>query len=78
MVHPHDWATPGTCMTCLHPPQATSGAPGGGCSLMLHDGHAMIGGMPPSPNALASELAPDACGWPPPPPFSPPGLAITW
>ena len=49
-------------MTCLHPPHATSGAPGGGCSLMLHDGHAMIGGMPPSPSALASELAPDACG----------------
>jgi hypothetical protein len=45
---------------------------------MLHDGHAMIGGMPPSPNALASELAPDACGWLPPPPFSPPGMAITW
>ena len=74
MIRRHDWATPGTCMTCLHPPHATSGAPGGGCSLMLHDGHAMMGGMPPSPNAPTPELA---CGCAFPTSFSP-GIAMTW
>ena len=63
-------------MTCLHPPHATSGAPGGGCSLIWHDGHAMMGGMPASPDASATPTPELACGCAFPPSFSP-GIAMT-
>ena len=64
VVVPRYPATPGTCITCRHPPHATSGAPGGGCNRMEHEGHAMSGGGSGCPPAG--------------PPLPPPGMAITW
>ena len=77
VIRHHDCATPGTRMTCLHPPHATSGAPGGGCSLIWHDGHAMMGGMPASPTPASTPTPELACGCAFPR-RSPPGIAMTW